>query len=58
MQIKHRYTEVVLFEADAGMTTRQMLGKATAAKQDLCGANLCGVNLSGAEIGGSGFSRL
>ena len=52
MQIKHRYTEAVLFEGDTGMTTRQMLEKATAAKADLCGANLYGANLCGKKLVG------
>ena len=51
--IKHRYTEVVLFEGDAGMTTRQMLEKATAAKADLRSANLRSANLRGANLGGA-----
>ena len=51
--IKHRYTEVVLFEGDTGMTTRQMLEKATAAKADLDGANLRGADLYGADLRGA-----
>ena len=51
--IKHRYTEAVLFEGDTGMTTRQMLGKATTAKADLSGANLRGANLCGADLCGA-----
>ena len=48
--IKHRYTEAVLFEGDTGMTTRQMLEKATAAKADLRGAYLGGAYLRGADL--------
>lgn len=51
--IKHRYTGVVLFEGDAGMTTRQMLEKATAAKSNLYGADLRGANLGGADLYGA-----
>jgi hypothetical protein len=51
--IKHRHTGVVLFEGDAGMTTRQMLEKATAAKSNLHGANLHGANLRGADLRGA-----
>ena len=51
--IKHRHTGVVLFEGDAGMTTRQMLEKATAAKSNLRGANLYGANLYGANLYGA-----
>ena len=51
--IKHRHTGVVLFEGDAGMTTRQMLEKATAAKSNLYGADLRGANLRGANLGGA-----
>ena len=50
--IKHRYTEAVLFEGDTGMTTRQMLEKATAAKANLYDANLGGANLCGANLHG------
>jgi len=39
-QIKHRYTGAVLFEGESGMTTRQILEKATAAKVNLSGSNL------------------
>ena len=53
MQIKHRYTEAVLFEGDTGMTTRQMLEKATAAKANLYGADLGGANLYGANLRGA-----
>ena len=52
-QILHRYTGAVLFEGDAGMTTRQMLEKATAAKANLRGANLRGADLGGANLGGA-----
>ena len=51
--IKHRYTEAVLFEGDTGMTTRQMLEKATAAKADLRGADLRGAYLYGAYLYGA-----
>lgn len=51
--IKHRYTEAVLFEGDAGVTTRQMLEKATAAKADLRGADLCGADLYDANLRGA-----
>ena len=50
-QIKHRYTEAVLFDGDAGMTTRQVLEKATASKANLYGADLYGANLGGANLG-------
>ena len=60
--IKHRYTDAVLFEGEAGMTTRQMLEKATVSKANLYGAdlgsadlgsaNLRGANLYGANLGG------
>ena len=52
-QIKHRYTGSVLFEGEAGMTTRQMLEKATSAKNDLRGADLCGADLYGANLRGA-----
>ena len=51
--IKHRHTGVVLFEGDAGMTTRQMLEKATAAKSNLYGADLRGADLRGADLRGA-----
>ena len=52
-QILHRYTGAVLFEGEAGMTTRQMLEKATTAKADLRGADLGGANLYGANLHGA-----
>ena len=51
IQIKHRYTEAVLFEGDAGMTMRQVLEKATFAKADLRDADLRGADLRGADLG-------
>jgi hypothetical protein len=53
MQIKHRYTGAVLFEGEAGMTTRQVLEKATASKANLRGADLRGANLYGANLRGA-----
>ena len=47
IQIKHRITGAVLFTGESGMTMRQTLEKATAAKADLRGANLYGANLRG-----------
>ena len=52
-QIKHRYTGAVLFEGEAGMTTRAMLEKATTAKADLYGADLYGADLYGANLRGA-----
>ena len=52
MQIKHRYTGAVLFE-DAGLTMRDTLEKATAARADLRGADLIGADLSGADLRGA-----
>ena len=52
-QIKHRYTGAILFEGEAGMTTRQMLEKATTAKADLRGADLGDANLRGADLRGA-----
>ena len=51
-QIRHQLTGLVLFEGEAGMTTQQMLEKATASGADLSGANLSGANLSGASLYG------
>ena len=51
-QILHRYTGAVLFEGEAGMTTCQMLEKATTAKANLRGADLGGADLGGADLGG------
>ena len=52
-QILHRYTGAVLFEGEAGMTTCQMLEKATTAKANLHGADLYGADLRGADLGGA-----
>ena len=51
--IKHRYTGAVLFEGEAGMTTRKMLEKATAAKVNLSYSDLSYSNLSGSDLSGS-----
>jgi Family of unknown function (DUF5758)/Pentapeptide repeats (8 copies) len=52
-RILHRYTGAVLFEGDAGMTTRQMLEKATAISANLYGANLYDANLRDADLRGA-----
>ena len=58
-QIKHRYTESILFECDlpddtsAGLVTRHVLEKAIAADwANLAGANLVGAKLDGALLVG------
>ena len=56
-KIKHRYTGEVLFEGEAGMTTRQMLEKATASKANLSWADLYKANLSWADLSGADLSR-
>ena len=56
-KIKHHYTGEVLFEGEAGMTTRQMLEKATASRANLSGANLSGADLYGANLSGANLSR-
>lgn len=48
--IRNRYTNAVIYEGTAGMTTREMLEKATSSSADLSGANLYGVDLSGADL--------
>ena len=55
-QIRHQLTGLVLFEGEAGMTTRQMLEKATASRVNLSGANLYEANLSGADLYGANLS--
>ena len=55
-QIRHHLTGLVLFEGEAGMTTRQMLEKAAASRADLSGADLSGANLSGADLSGANLS--
>ena len=56
-KIKHHYTGEVLFEGEAGMTTRQMLEKATASGANLSRADLSRANLSGADLYGANLSR-
>ena len=58
-QIKHRYTDAVLFECDvpedvqaSGMATHYMLEKAVKDKATLSDANLSDANLSGAYLHG------
>ena len=54
-QIKHRYTDAVLFECDvpddmeSGLRTRHVLEKAVGSRAYLSGAYLSGANLSGAK---------
>ena len=55
-KIKHRHTGEVLFEGEAGMTTRQMLEKATASRVNLSSADLSGADLSGAYLSGAYLS--
>ena len=56
VQIKHRYTDAVLFECDvpddveSGLHMRHALEKASAASANLSGANLSGANLRGAYL--------
>ena len=59
-QIKHRYTDVVLFECDvpedvqaSGKALRYALEKAVEAGAYLSGANLTGANLTGAYLTGA-----
>jgi len=55
-QIKHRYTDAVLFECDvpddmeSGLRTRRVLEKAVGSRAYLSGANLSGANLSDANL--------
>jgi hypothetical protein len=59
IQIKHRFTEAVLFECDApdglasGMQQRHALKKAVSAWANLRGADLGGADLRGANLGGA-----
>ena len=52
-QIKHRYTDEVLYEGKARMTTLQMLEKAALDRADLIGADLYGAGLRGANLRGA-----
>lgn len=58
VQIKHRYTDAVLFEfevpdeVESGLRTRHALKKATASGANLRDAYLRGANLSGAKVNG------
>jgi len=54
--IKHRYTGAVLFEGESGMTTRQMLEKATASSADLSYADLSYANLRSADLSSADLS--
>ena len=59
IQIRHRYTDVVLFECDApddlhsGLHMRHALEKATGARADLSDADLRGADLRGADLSGA-----
>jgi hypothetical protein len=50
IQIKHRYSGVVLFECESGMSMRAALERATTAKANLRGANLSYADLSYANL--------
>jgi len=52
MQIKHRWTQAVLFE-DAGDNIRDTAIAAVKEKANLSGANLRGANLGGADLRGA-----
>ncbi len=62
IQIRHRYTEAVLFECeapdvlDSGLHMRHALEKATGARAYLSCANLSGAYLSGANLRGANLS--
>ena len=62
IQIRHRYTDVVLFECDApdvldsGPHMRHALEKATGARANLRGAYLRGANLSSANLSDTNLS--
>ena len=62
IQIKHRFTNAVLFECDApgglesGLHMRHTLEQATAARANLSDANLSGAYLSGAYLSGAYLS--
>ena len=62
-QIKHKYTNAILFECDvpedvqaSGMATRYALEKAVKDDADLRGSNLSGSNLSYSDLSGSNLS--
>ncbi len=63
VEIKHRYTNEVLFSCDvpddvvSGLHMRNALEKATASSANLSGANLYGANLSGADLSRANLSR-
>ena len=53
-QIKHRFTDAVLFEQEgSGMSLRDTLESAVRAGTNLYGANLYGANLDGANLDGA-----
>ena len=62
IQIKHRWTNAVLFESeapdtlDSGLHMRHALEKATAEKTNLSGAYLSGADLRGADLSGAYLS--
>jgi len=61
-QIKHRYTDAVLFECDvpddmeSGLRTRHVLEKAVGSRANLSYANLSCANLSGANLSDANLS--
>ncbi len=55
IQIKHRYTDAVLFEGEFA-SLREAALKAISDKADLSWANFSGANFSGADLSGANFS--
>ena len=63
IQIRHRYTDAVLFECEvpaglkSGLHMRHALEQASATRANLAWANLAGANLDGANLDGATFGH-
>jgi hypothetical protein len=55
MQIRHRYTDAIIFEDDK-QTTRETVINALSSRANLSGANLSGADLSGADLSRANLS--
>ena len=56
IEIKHRFTGVVLFRSEKATTVAEAVREAKLGGANLGGANLRGANLSGADLGGANLS--
>lgn len=57
IEIRHRYTQAVLFRAEEATTVKEALRAANLAGANLADANLAGANLARADLAGANLAR-